>query len=119
MMETTAQRKARRKRERFAKQFHSDAFVRFVHSRPCAITGLLSGNFQTTIQCAHVGKSRGAGGTWKDVIPLGRAAHHDFDTLSDVQFYTKRRITKQSVIEMLPYYRQLYMDAGFYGEDVP
>ena len=61
--------KGARKRARFARQFHSEAFVEFTKAQPCVVCGV-----RVAIECAH-NPSRGAGGTWEDVTPLC-AFHH-------------------------------------------
>lgn len=54
----------------FAKHFHSDAFVAWVHSLACTAPGC----YRTDIHAAHV-KGRAVGGTWESIIPLC-AVHH-------------------------------------------
>lgn len=49
--------------KRFDKHFHSKERVLFIQSLPCIVCGL------TPSQNAHV-KSRGAGGTYLDIVPL-------------------------------------------------
>lgn len=70
------QAKEKRKRERrkkaFAKQFHSAAFVAWIHEQPCVVEDC----FSDDIQIAHV-RSRGAGGTYKDVVPMCVVHHGD------------------------------------------
>jgi hypothetical protein len=60
-----------RRAKRFAEQFHSDAFVSWVHSLACAVPGCQ----RTDIEAAHVGRTRARGGTWQEVAPLC-APHH-------------------------------------------
>lgn len=53
----------------FARNFHSEAFVRWTHRQPCIACGA-----RRFIHCAHV-RSRGAGGTWRDIVPLCESCH--------------------------------------------
>lgn len=71
----TVKRRRERKAKRFGVQFHSDAFVEFVHSLGCCIPGCR----REDIQAAHVGRTRGRGGQWWEVAPLCGAeypGHH-------------------------------------------
>jgi hypothetical protein len=61
----------KRKAKLFALQFHSSAYVEFVHSAPCAVRGCERG----PIQCAHVGKTRANGGRWYEIAPLCPVHH--------------------------------------------
>jgi len=64
---TKARREARR-RKRWALQFHSEEFVRFVQSLPCVSCG-------HTPSEAHHDPPRSCGGTWLDVSPLCHDCH--------------------------------------------
>jgi len=66
---TLRRRNAARRRRLFAKQFHSRAFVAFVHAQPCVVKGCTRPS-----ECMHV-VSRGAGGTWRELVP-GCRTHH-------------------------------------------
>ena len=57
--------KAERKRQKFARQFHSEAFVEFTRFSPCVVDDCPF----SAVECAH-NPSRAAGGTWEDVSPL-------------------------------------------------
>lgn len=59
-----------RKAKLFAQQFLSSAFVAWMKQQPCAVCGERGPN-----ECAHVARSRGAGGSWKDTAPLCRRCH--------------------------------------------
>ena len=94
--------KAERKKERFEKHFHSVDRVRFMGSRPCEITGKLC-----SVHNAHM-KSRGAGGTYKHVVPLHFLAHKDFDEMGEEKFEKKYGRTKQSVRDRAEHYEELW-----------
>ena len=94
--------KAERKKERFEKHFHSVDRVRFMGSRPCEITGKLC-----SIHNAHM-KSRGAGGTYKHIVPLHFLAHKDFDEMGEEKFEKKYGRTKQSVRDRAEHYEKLW-----------
>ncbi len=59
---------AQKKREKFARQFHSPEFVEFTKRSACTVC------FRSPCEAAH-NPSRGAGGTWRDVSPLCRKHH--------------------------------------------
>ena len=59
-----------RKKARFIKQFHSEAFVEWSKRQP----SIVSGRWPTV--CAH-NPSRGAGGTWRDISPLTDGEHRE------------------------------------------
>ena len=61
-----------RKAKLFAKQFgEGGRYAAWIRSRPCAACGR-----RDTLQAHHV-RSRGAGGTWSDLVPLC-SEHHAF-----------------------------------------
>ncbi len=62
--------KSQRKKARFARQFHSEAFVEWSNDQPSVV----SGRWPTV--CAH-NPARGSGGTWKDITPLTDAEHKE------------------------------------------
>jgi hypothetical protein len=68
--------KAKRKKERFARQFHSEEFVEWTRQSRCVVHSCTHG---VPSECAH-NPSRGAGGTWVDVSPMcgfhHRQQHH-------------------------------------------
>lgn len=59
---------AKRKRERFVEGFGSAERVRAIQAMPCLVCSARPS------QVAHV-KSRGAGGTYRDTVPLCAACH--------------------------------------------
>ena len=63
-MKTRAERKKERDRERLTRQFHSPERIEWVKSLPCEVTKNTG-----IIHNAHM-KSRGAGGTWHDIVPM-------------------------------------------------
>ena len=101
-MKTSRQRKAERRKERFEKQFHSEQRIYFFRSLPCELTGGVN-----QIHNAHM-KSRGAGGTYKDIVPLGIWAHKDFDEMPEEKFQEKYGRTKDSVRDTAPSYHELW-----------
>lgn len=60
-----------RRARNFVKHYHSEQRVWWIHSFPCDACGQERGD----IHVAHV-KSRGAGGTHEDTVPLGARCHH-------------------------------------------
>lgn len=74
--------KQAKKDERFARQFHSREFVEWMQAKPCCCgeCGGLSGGFAGRRREVHHVKSRGAGGSWKDTVPLSWACHGELHT---------------------------------------
>jgi hypothetical protein len=105
-MKTSRQRKAKRRKERFKKHFHSEERVEFFRGLPCELTGKLC-----SIHNAHM-KSRGAGGTYGDIVPLHFLAHKDFDEMPNEKFEAKYRRTKDSVKETALFYHNLWKQHG-------
>tara|TARA_R110000824_G_scaffold157971_2_gene331513 strand:- start:3257 stop:3628 length:372 start_codon:yes stop_codon:yes gene_type:complete len=101
-MKTRAQRKLERNKERLARQFHSPQRIEWIRSLPCEMTGVRGG-----IHNAHM-KSRGAGGTWHDIVPLNHQVHNDFDTMSEEKFYIKYKRTKSSIRNTSWFYVRLW-----------
>ena len=100
--EKRKRRKTRRARL-FAKHFHSQERVRFIKSLPCEITKLRS----SEVVNAHM-KSRAAGGTYADIVPLSWRAHYDFDVIGGAAFEKKWGRSKQSIRAQAPYYESLW-----------
>lgn len=92
-------RRQDRKAERFARQFHSDAFVEWVHSLGCVVPGCR----RTDIDAAHVEKrSRGQRVTWRCVVPLCSDHHRaqegrseDFGRDHGIDLYDLANVTAQ------------------------
>jgi hypothetical protein len=61
---------AKRKRARFARAYGSGDNVARVQSMACIVCN------RTPSEAAHV-RSRGAGGTWRDIVPLCRDHHRE------------------------------------------
>ena len=99
-MKTRAQRKLERKKNLFARHFHSQKRVEWIRSLPCALTGVEGQSHN-----AHM-KSRGSGGTYQDIVPLSFVAHRDYDELDKLRFSAKYGTTKESVREWAPDYQQ-------------
>ena len=70
-----------RKAEAFKQDYHSEEFVQWVHSLGCSVAGCR----ETKIEAAHA-VSRGAGGTWADVLPLCQVHHQLSHTLGATNF---------------------------------
>ena len=87
----------------FEKNFHSEERVLFIKSLPCEVTGRLS----DAVVNAHM-KSRGAGGTYRDIVPLSWDVHHDFDVMGEVEFERRWGRSKASVRDRAPHYQLLW-----------
>lgn len=61
-----------RRQQRFEDAFHSVAFVTWIKSLSCSVQGCRS----RRIEAPHV-SSRGAGGTYEDVVPLCSRHHRE------------------------------------------
>ena len=85
-----------------ARQFHSPERIEWVKSQPCEVTKNTG-----IIHNAHM-KSRGAGGTWHDIVPLDYRVHGDFDTMPEEKFFKKYYRTKSSVKNASWYYVRLW-----------
>jgi hypothetical protein len=99
--------KRKRRQERrarlFEKSFHSQERVLFFKSLPCEVKKLPSAG----VQNAHT-KSRGAGGTYKDIVPLSSEVHQHFDEMPEAKWEAIYQRTKQSVRDRAPVYQQLW-----------
>lgn len=103
-MKTQAQRRTQKKKQKFERQFHSQERVEFFRRLPCELTGTANQSHN-----AHM-KSRGAGGSYKDIVPLQFMAHKDFDEMPNEKFEAKYKRTKQSVKDKAPAYHQLWKE---------
>ena len=101
-MKTTAGRKLERKKALFARHFHSQERVRFIKSLPCEVTGSAE-----NVVNAHM-KSRAAGGTYRDIVPLSWMVHYDFDVLCESDFEQKYGRSKASIRVRAEYYQRLW-----------
>ena len=99
--------KRQRKKERtlrlFKRNFHSQERVRFIKSLPCEVTTRSS----ETVVNAHT-TSRGAGGTYMDIVPLSWKVHFDFDVMPEAKWELVYQRTKQSIRDRAPMYQQLW-----------
>ena len=77
--------------------------MRFIKSLPCEVTGRCSEG----VHNAHT-KSRGAGGTYKDIVPLSSVVHQHFDEMPEAKWEVIYQRTKQSVRDRAPWYQQLW-----------
>lgn len=84
-----------KKAARFARQYHSTEFVEWMKAKPCCcralmcsigiahsetfeyVTGYPGIAYKIESEVSHV-VSRGAGGTWKDAVPMSPACHREF-----------------------------------------
>lgn len=73
-----------RVRDQWAIAYHSEAFCAWLRSLNCAVGGCLSAR----IEVAHA-KSRGAGGTWKDCLPLC-TRHHESQHSLGIETFEKK-----------------------------
>jgi hypothetical protein len=99
-MKTTAGRKSERKKELFARTFHSQERVEWIRDLPCALTGLEGQSHN-----AHM-KSRGSGGTYKDIVPLSFRGHRDYDELGEEDFEARYGRTKYKLATLAEHYYQ-------------
>ena len=99
-------KRSKRKEVLFVRNFHSVERVEFMRSQPCEVTKRQS----DVVHNAHT-KSRGAGGTYEDIVPLSWEVHHDFDVIGELEFEQKYRRSKQSVRDCAPYYQQLWEES--------
>ena len=102
IVKTPAGRKLGRKKALFARHFDSQESGEWFRSLPCALTGLEGESHN-----AHT-KSRGSGGSYKDIVPLSFLAHRDYDELGRVSFAIKYGTTKERVRERAADYQQLW-----------
>jgi hypothetical protein len=93
-MKSTKQRRKEKREALFTRNFHSALRVAWIRGLPCEVTGEHKGECVN----AHM-KSRGAGGTWRDIVPLSWECHQDFDTMPAEKFQQKYNRSKESVAE--------------------
>jgi hypothetical protein len=79
-----------RKHDRFRRAFGSKARVEMIRREPCAVCR------STPSENAHV-RSRGAGGTWEDVIPLCPWHHREQHTVGLATFAARHQIALETV----------------------
>lgn len=107
-------REAERKKERFARQFHSTEFVEWMKSKPCccghpfcSMRGSISATsaclYQVPSEVSHI-RSRGAGGTWRDTVPMSPACHHEFHQKGRATFCTSRGWPVERLAELAARY---------------
>ena len=85
-MKTTAQRKRERKTARLEKHWGPDGFVEWCKTMNCVVTG------QSGVELHHV-KSRGSGGTWKDIVPLSPEKHRELHRIGVKSFEERYTIS--------------------------
>lgn len=71
-----------KRRARFKRSFHSKARVLWIQMRPSVVSGRMP------CENAHV-RSRGAGGTYRDIVPLTRDEHRELHTIGRDSFEAK------------------------------
>ena len=101
-MKTTAGRKSERTKALFARNFHSRERVEWIRDLPCALTGLEGQSHN-----AHM-KSRGAGGTYEDIVPLSFRGHRDYDELGEEEFEARYGTTKAEVKGLAAHYQLIW-----------
>lgn len=74
------------------KQYGEDSFILWLHGLVCGIPGCEARD----VEQAHA-KSRGAGGTWRDSLPLCRAHHREQHQLGLLTFETKYGVDLRSL----------------------
>ena len=72
------------RRERFAKQYHSPGFVFYTHSQRCVVPGC----HDRRMDACHY-RTKGNGGTWRDVFP-GCHVHHMEQGSAGVHTFQRR-----------------------------
>ena len=77
----------RRRAELFAKHFHSTGYMTYIQTRGCVVGQDCRG----PIQAAHV-QSRGAGGTYKSVVPMCSVHHAEQHVFGIQTFQRKYRL---------------------------
>ena len=102
-MESTKQRRKEKREALFKRNFHSALRVAWIRGLPCDVTREHKGECVN----AHM-KSRGAGGTWRDIVPLSWECHQDFDTMPDEKFERKYLRSKESVRKSAWYYARMW-----------
>jgi hypothetical protein len=103
LMKSTKQRRKEKREALFTRNFHSALRVAWIRGLPCEVTGEHKGECVN----AHM-KSRGAGGTWRDIVPLSWECHQDFDTMASEKFQIKYRRTKNSIRRCSWYYARYW-----------
>ena len=101
---TIRQRRKEIRDGKFRIAFHSSERVNFFHNLPCEVS-----DRRYSIQNAHM-RSRGSGGTYKDVVPLHWLVHKHFDEQSMEWFRKRYKRTKQSVRDRAPHYQRLWLE---------
>lgn len=61
-----------RKQERFRKHYGSKAYLAAIHAQPCEGCGT-----EQDIEASHI-RSKGAGGTWRDLVAKCRQCHREW-----------------------------------------
>jgi len=109
-MKTLKQRQREKQEFLFKKHFFSKHRVRFIKNLRCEVTG--------GFNCvnAHM-KSRGAGGNYRDIVPLSWECHTDFDTMPMEKFQEKYGRTKNSVRRRRAYYQRLWKEEASRREE--
>lgn len=96
----------------FERTFHSEERVIFIKSLPCEVTGKVSTTpCSSPVVNAHM-KSRGAGGTYRDIVPLSWEVHLDFDVMGALEFERRWGRSKQSIRDRAPHYQRLWEEQG-------
>ena len=83
-----------RKSKRFKRYYHSEAYVLAVKATPCSVCGIRPSH-------AHHLRSKGAGGTFKDLVPLCEKHHYEFHNTGTRTVQTKYDIDLTEHAEVL------------------
>ena len=83
-----------RKSKRFKRYYHSEAYVLAVKATPCSVCGIRPSH-------AHHLRSKGAGGTFKDLVPLCEKHHYEFHSTGTRTFQSKYDIDLTEHAEVL------------------
>jgi hypothetical protein len=83
-----------RRRRQYTRAFGPEGFVEWTRKQPCVVCGAVPS------ECAHV-RSRGAGGTWEDVVSLCRSHHREQHNLGVETFQLRHALPYLDVLARL------------------
>lgn len=87
----------RERRSRLSEvQYGPEAFVTWIHRAPCSIPGCDARD----VEQAHA-KSRAAGGTWEDTLPLCRDHHREQHDIGLLTFERKHGVDLRLIARMV------------------
>ena len=79
--------KKERRREKFERQYHSPGFIYYTHQQACIVPDCPNRNMDACHE-----RSRGAGGTWRDVFPGCHVHHMEQETGGKRTFEKRHRV---------------------------